>query len=582
MSNTIETRKEDLATTIPLLWTTWDDARAKVKEEWQELRNYLYATDTTKTTNSKLPWSNKTTMPKLTQIMENLLANYEASLFPNEDWLVWEAQDFNSALKEKKRLVTEYTKAKLKEGSFRKTMSTALLDWVITGNAFASCEFERKIRKGSEGEEDVIFSGGKAVRVSPQDIVFNPTAKSFEESPKIIRYIKTMGDLSLDLQNKPELKYDSKIVKDMMDTRANFAYLSKKDQDHIRKSFSIDGFGSIDDYYQEGVVELLEFTGNIYDNTTGELLEGYVATIADRQHILRLEKIDTWNGEEYIKHVGWRPRPDNLWAMSPLANLVGMQYRIDHLENLKADIMDLVAYPIPILKGDVEWDGWYPGSQAILGEDGAIDTLKVDSAALNYDNQISLLEAKMEQYAGAPREAMGIRSPGEKTAYEVQQLQNAASRLFQSKIEYFEEAFLEPLVNQIFEISRRNLEGTDLVRLINEEFGAAEFLTITREDLKSKGAFYPRGARHFAERARFVQEVTNFMQTMPPDVTNHISGKVVAKAFAEHTNLDSLGAYKPNIRIEEQVESQRVAQTGQNILEEEALASTENIGTIPE
>ncbi len=34
-------------------------------QEKTELRKYLYAIDTTKTTNSKLPWKNKTTLPTL-------------------------------------------------------------------------------------------------------------------------------------------------------------------------------------------------------------------------------------------------------------------------------------------------------------------------------------------------------------------------------------------------------------------------------------------------------------------------------------------------------------------------------------
>jgi hypothetical protein len=33
----------------------------------------------------------------------------------------------------------------------------------------------------------------------------------------------------------------------------------------------------------------------------------------------------------------------------------------------------------------------------------------------------------MEEMAGAPKEAMGFRSPGEKTKYEVQRLESAAS-----------------------------------------------------------------------------------------------------------------------------------------------------------
>lgn len=576
MSNTIESKISNLAETISGLFQKWDDARAPKKKEWEELRNFLYATDTTKTSNGKLPWSNKTTLPKLTQIMENLVANYEASLFPNEDWLKWEAGDSKSAIAQKKRLVTEYTKAKLKEGNFRGVVRDLLYDWTIYGNAFATVEFVKDIRIDAiTGQEIAAFIGGKARRVSPNDIVFNPLATSFKDTPKIVRYMKTLGDLALDARERPELAYSEQVVKEIIENRNKYSALGRKERGELRRAFTVDGFGTIDDYYQSGLVELLEFSGDILDLETGEILKNYVVTIVDRKYILRLEPLDSWNNEGYIKHIGWRPRPDNLWAMSPLDNLVGIQYRIDHLENLKADIMDMIAYPIPILKGDVEWDGWFPGSEVYLGEDGAIDLLRVDSTALAYDNQIAMLEAKMEQYAGAPREAMGIRTPGEKTAYEVQSLQNAASRLFQSKITYFEEMFLEPLVNQIFEVSRRNLVGIDVVKLIDTELGVQEFLTITREDLASRGTFYPRGARHFAEKSMFVQEVTQFLSTMPPDITNHISGKVVAKEFAEHMNLDKLGAFSPNIRIFEQLESQRLINAGQQQVAVEDMTPTE-------
>ena len=577
MSNVLEARIDNLAQTISSSFQKWDNAREPKKKEWSELRDYLYATDTTKTGNSKLPWSNKTTLPKLTQIMENLVANYEATLFPNQDWLKWEAGDASGTLAAKKRLVTEYTQTKLREGDFRNLIRDSLYDWVIYGNAFATVEFVKEVYVDENGEEQVGFVGGKAKRISPLDIVFNPTATSFKDTPKIVRYLKTVGDLALDAETRPELGYSREVVQGVYGDRNNFSTLGKRDQREKRRAFSMDGFGSLDDYYQSGLVELLEFQGDIFDPQTGEFYKNMVVTVVDRKHILRLEPLGTWNNEDYIKHVGWRPRPDNLWAMSPLDNLVGMQYRIDHLENLKADIMDMVAYPIPVLKGDVEWDGWIPGSEVYVGEDGAIDLLRVDSAALSYDNQINMIEAKMEQYAGAPREAMGIRSAGEKTAYEVQQLQNAASRLFQSKASYFEENFLEPLVNQIFEISRRNLDGTDVVRLIDDEYGITEFLAITRKDLATTGKFYPRGARHFAEKAMFVQEVTQFLSTMPPDITNHISGKIVAQQFAEHMNLDKVGAFKPNIRIMEQIEQQSLVQSGQQQLAEEDVAAMESV-----
>ena len=57
-----------LATDISDRWTTWNNGRQTKLEEWKELRNYIYATDTRTTSNSKLPWTNSTTTPKLTQI----------------------------------------------------------------------------------------------------------------------------------------------------------------------------------------------------------------------------------------------------------------------------------------------------------------------------------------------------------------------------------------------------------------------------------------------------------------------------------------------------------------------------------
>lgn len=576
MSNTIESRKEDLGKTVSSLFQRWDDARAEKKKSWEELRNYLYATDTSKTSNAKLPWSNKTTLPKLTQIMENLVANYEASLFPNQDWLKWEARNPKSALGQSAITVTEYTKTKLKEGEFRDKVRDFIYDWVIYGNCFSTVEFNKEIKEDPDtGELIPVFVGGKAKRISPYDIVFNPVATSFKESPKIVRYVKTLGDLKLDAETKPELSYSTEIVEGLYRDRANFSQLGKKEQSEKRRAFQMDGFGSLDDYYNSGLVEILEFMGDVYDPSSGDLMKNQVITVVDRKEVVRQETLNTWNNQEYIKHAGWRPVPDNLWAMGALENLVGMQYRIDHLENLKADIMDMIAYPIPIMKGDVEWDGWYPGAEAIIGEDGALDILRVDSTALNYDSQINMIEAKMEQFAGAPREAMGIRSPGEKTAYEVQSLQNAASRMFQSKIAYFEEIFIEPLVNQIFEISRRNLDGSELISYFDDEAEITKFLTVTKEDLALNGLFYPRGARHFAEKARFTQEVTQFLGTMPPEVTNHISGKVIAKQFSEQMNLDKLGAFSPNIRIYEQIEAQRIMNAGQEQTETEAMTPVE-------
>ncbi len=74
--------EDQLATSIANRFITWDGSRHQVVSDWKEQYKYIYAKDTTKTANSSLPWKNKTTVPKLTQIRDNLAANYMAGIFP--------------------------------------------------------------------------------------------------------------------------------------------------------------------------------------------------------------------------------------------------------------------------------------------------------------------------------------------------------------------------------------------------------------------------------------------------------------------------------------------------------------------
>ena len=71
---------DQLATKITQKWLEWDMLRQPKKMDWEEIRRYVYATDTTQTSNSKLPWKNKTTIPKLCQIRDNLYSNYTSTL----------------------------------------------------------------------------------------------------------------------------------------------------------------------------------------------------------------------------------------------------------------------------------------------------------------------------------------------------------------------------------------------------------------------------------------------------------------------------------------------------------------------
>jgi len=564
---------DNLASEIANRWTEWRSYRAKWEEEKKELRNYLYATSTKTTSNAVLPWSNTTTTPKLTQIADNLHANYMATLFPQTKWMKWEALDKESNYLRKRDIIQSYMENKLRQSDFVNVASKLVQDYIQYGNCFATVEFERSFRMKDDGNPVLNYIGPRLVRISPHDIVFNPTAVSFEKTPKIIRSIVDLGELRQMIEDNPEQVYFKEVFDKMAYARG--AVTGSDVQWSKSDGFIADGFGSIQHYYGSGYVELLHFYGDYYDITTGVLMRDRVITVADRAYVLNNVENPSWNGRAPIFHAGWRERPDNLYAMGPLDNLVGMQYRIDHLENLKADVFDQIAYPVMKIKGDVEDFDFEPGARIYMGEEGDVGYLVPDATALQADFQIRTLEDKMEEMAGAPRQAMGIRTPGEKTAFEVQQLQNSASRIFEHKAAHFERIFLEPILNAMLEVSRRNLDIVEQISVLDEASGATVFVEITKEDIVGNGKIVPVGARHFAERARRVQNLQQLwmVKQNDPSVAAHLSGKKFAKILAEELGEPDL--FGENIAVQEQMETQMSAQDQEADMMEQMQISAE-------
>jgi hypothetical protein len=249
-----------------------------------------------------------------------------------------------------------------------------------------------------------------------------------------------------------------------------------------------------------------------------------------------------------------------------------MQYRIDHLENLKADAMDLGVMPPLVIKGEVEEFTYAPGEEIHIDENGDVTELARNVQwVMATDNQIAMLEQKMEQYAGAPREAMGIRTPGEKTMYEVQSLQNAAGRIFQEKINAFEIEYLERILNAMLEVSRRMMDAADVVRVIDDDLGVSTFMSVTKEDITASGKLRPIGARHFAAQAQLVQNLTGLANTpIWQQIAPHMSTKNLATLVEDVMGLNRFSLMKPNIGVMEQQETTRLAnQAGEDLLAEE-------------
>jgi hypothetical protein len=563
---------DHVATEIADRWREWSNLREQKVEEWKELRNYLYATDTKTTKNAMLPWSNSTTTPKLTQIMDNLHANYFATLFPQRSWFKFYGDNAEGNTKQKRDVIQGYVENKVNQSDFVNTASTLIYDYITYGNCFATVTWEENYTYLEEEGLTPNYIGPRLVRISPFDICFNPTASTFEKTPKIIRSIKTLGELKrmADTDKNIEAAF-SRLMRGRAAVRGSDATFAKAD------GYIADGFTSIQQYYESDYVEVLTFYGDIYDREADKYHTSRIMTVFDRAYLVSSEPERSWLGHSPIFHAGWRPRPDNLYAMGPLDNLVGMQYRIDHLENLKADVFDQIAYPILKIRGDVEDFDFAPASRIYLGEEGDVGYLVPDATALQADLQIRLLEDKMEEMAGAPRQAMGIRTAGEKTAFEVQTLQNAASRIFEHKTAHFERVFLEPILNAMLEISRRNMNTSDVIRTTDDSSGLALFREITRDDITAKGKIVPVGARHFAERARRVQNLQQLYQLklQDPSVAAHMSGKEFARILAEELGEKTL--FSENVMVTEQLETQQAAQEAE-MLNAEQLAIKEQMG----
>lgn len=570
--------QDDLAKYIGTTWFNYRSQMFSKIAEWKELRNYIFATDTRTTTNKKLPWKNSTTLPKLCQIRDNLHSNYLSALFPNDDWLRWEGYTKESAAKQKTEAIEAYMSNKTRIGGFKNEISKLAYDYIDYGNAFATVMYEQSFSEDSTGERITDYVGPKVVRISPLDIVFDPLATTFKDSFKIIRSIRKLGELVSESKSDPDKKKsltDALSKRDKLLKYANSHGLESLDKE---EGFIMDGFGSFTEYLQSGFVEVLEFYGDIFNSETGDLEQNVIVTIIDRAWVIRKETIPSWMGHAPIYQAGWRKRPDNLWAMGPLDNLVGLQYRLDHIENLKADAMDLAVAPPLVIQGEVEQFDYAPFAEIHIDENGSISELGKNAQwVIQANNEINYILTLMEQFAGAPSEAMGIRTPGEKTAFEVQQLQNAAGRIFQEKVSTFEIELLEPILNAMLEVSKRNFDSADIAKVIDDDLGVQKFIEITKEDITASGKLRPIGARHFAAQAQLMQNLQGIYNSqLGQMLAPHTSTKNLAVLVEDVMGFGRYQVFSPNIAIYEQQETQRLAGQAQEDLQVEQSVNPQN------
>lgn len=562
-----------LATRLTERWVQWDTLRNIKKVDWEEIRRYVYATDTTQTTNNQLPWKNKTTVPKLCQIRDNLYSNYTATLFPQRKWLVWDANEKDSNSTDKRDAICNYMGWVISQPSFKHEIDKIILDYIDFGNCFATVEWlDQRVEQKDKTQAGYV--GPVIRRISPLDIVMNPTSENFIQSPKLVRSLISMGELKELMErmsndeNREEYEELYKYLKNIRFHARNFQgdWIQR---DHL---YAMDGFTSFRAYLLSEFVEVLTFYGDWYDNYNDTFEKNRVIMVIDRHKLVCNKPNPSFFGYPPIYHVPWRKKQDNLWGMGPLDNLVGLQYRMDHMENMKSDVLDLITYPVQKIKGFVEDYVWQPGEKIFTSEEGDVEMVVPDVNALQANLEIDVIEKRMEEMAGAPREAMGFRTPGEKTKYEVQRLENAASRIFQNKIKQFEEQMVEPLLNAMLELARRNLTGATVIKVFNDEYKTSTFQELTVEDITGVGRIKPIAARHFAEQAELIQNLTSLTGSgLWPTIQPHFSGIKLAKIVEEVFNLSEYEVVLPFVALDEQAEGQKAS----NALNEQVQTSNQ-------
>lgn len=571
-----------LATAIANKFVAWESARGRWYNNAKETLENLYATSTRDIFNQAKDTDNCTHIPKITQIRDMLITYYLDAMFSLPDYVDWEAYNEESLDINTKDTLKALMAQMLHDSQFQPTIRELVEDYVDYGNAFTTVAMVNETLKLESGVANV-YNGPKAVRLDPLNVFFDPLAISFEKTPKIIRTIKTLGELVAEAEELPEsAQVYKEALNRALEKRSRIRQaVSTTNAESIKNDIcSIAGCGNWSQYYASDTVELLTFYGDLYDVERNKLYKNSKIVVMDRCSVLLEEPIKNFGFNCNIFKAGWRDRKDNLWSMSPLDNIKGMQFMVDFLENKRADIFNYISNPMWVTKGDVEMPEYlYPGCHVGVDVDGDFRTISPDATALAADTYVDRYQILMEEMAGTPREAMGFRTPGEKTAFEVSQLNTAASRLFNEKTRKFEMEILEPLLTLMMRMYLSDPTRVTRVKMMNED-GVILFKEVNVQDMAVQGRFIATGSNTYTERARQAQTIMQlYNSAIPSDqlVFNYFNPKVIAKVIAHTTGLDKYkDIIQPNARIDAELEMAKYQEFGRQQMEETQVRGITN------
>jgi len=556
--------------------------RATADAESRELKTYIDATDTRTTTNDKLPFKNSTTINKIGQLYNNHVTSYVEHLMPNSDWVQWVGNDVDAMTKEKRKAIEAYVKGKVEASNLEGVIERLAGDFTSMGVAAVHTRHVKQLTVTVENQVIPNYTGTITERLDPNDLFWDVTASSLDKARKCIRQLYTMGSLKREVEestNPPitaeqfaQLRNDRRSVREAIGT----GYHGKRKYE----SLSSQGFGTMMNYTNEGLVEVLRFFGDFYDEEKDELLLNHEIVIVDRKMIGRKEALDNWNNSQNIHITVYEFRQDSLAPIGPLHRVVGLQYKLDKRENFKEDLHDrfLVA---PLLKvGDVREKGMRGTDthEFQAEEGGSVSYLTPPPEVLSPDQQLSTTLALMEDLSHAPKESIGQRTPGEKTKFEVQLIDQGQNKVYRRKVKKFERELVTPTLNDILEQGRHHLDATDVVKTYGEDTGAVSFLTVTASDLNGNGTMVARGATLFAEKALALQTMSAiFASPVASLLAPNVSRKKLTAAIEDLGDLGKYEIFQFGIGLQEDAELQRLAESTQTATAT-ANATKEEVG----
>jgi len=539
------------ADTITRYWTEWDGYKRPAVTKWREIEAYRYATDVTSLPNAANAFSHTTHMPVVSSIAQDLEAIILQVTLPHEDWFTFEPMDAEAARIEQRKIIVSYLKNRHALNGYMDAVSKLRSDLVTYGNCFSQVIYVDETKANAGG-----YVGAKVRRISPYDIAFDPTGIEFENAPKIIREMISLGELK---RRGSTGQLDEEEVNEILERRGSYSP-SMGGEDKNEQYVPI-GFGTYQQYMTSGYVELLWFYGDVYDVNTQELHESRVIVVADKSEVLLDQEIQTADGKAHIFQSVWQELPDNLWGMSPLENIIGLNYQINHRENAKSEALDRLINPDKVYVGDVEemFDEDTGQITYLAPEGGGVNELAVNTQFFSFDLHIDRLTHSARAAARLPSDLTGFRSQGEKTLGEVTALTEGGMRGFIDKAADFERTTLEKHLAAEIELAHKYFGQSFKVPNKNEG-GFIEMLSVSKEDLSINGVLIPRGAKRFARKNQILASLTQLSATpLAQMAMTHISGKGAAKLMAELLEVQDMGIFEEYAAIIEQGEAQEIS-----------------------